>query len=281
MPVRIVQSKQNARLKALRRALAKPPRGPVAEGNGLAGIEGPNLLAEAIRSGLRLECIFVAEGSESLLEELTIAPGIEVLIVPSGFMSDALTTETPQLIAALVEPPDWTWAHLLGTHQSSAPLIVVLAGLQDPGNLGTVLRSAEAFGANGVVSLPGTVSAWNAKAVRASAGSVFRVPILEADADDCFLRLREAKVRILTTALRGATPVADADLREPVAFLVGNEGNGVPDDIAAQAQGAVTIPCPGPVESLNAAVAASVLLYETSRQRERQEYPPSLFGSNP
>src|ERR1700722_6118301 len=148
MPVRIVQSKQNARLKALRRALAKPPRGPVAEGNGLAGIEGPNLLAEAIRSGLRLECIFVAEGSESLLEELTIAPGIEVLIVPSGFMSDALTTETPQLIAALVEPPDWTWAHLLGTHQIAAPLIVVLAGLQDPGNLGTVLRSAEAFGAN-------------------------------------------------------------------------------------------------------------------------------------
>jgi TrmH family RNA methyltransferase len=251
------------------------------EGNGLAGIEGPNLLAEAIRSGLRIECVFAAEGSEPLLEELALAPEIEVLLIPAEFLRDALTTETPQLIAALVEPPDWTWAHILGTHQIAAPLIVVLAGLQDPGNLGTILRSAEAFGANGIIGLPGTVSAWNPKAVRASAGSVFRVPFLEAATTDCFLRLREAKVRILSTALRGATPIAESELTEPLAFLIGNEGNGVPEEIAAQAQGAVTIPCPGPVESLNAAVAASVLLYEASRQRQRHEFPPSLFGSNP
>jgi TrmH family RNA methyltransferase len=281
MPVRIVHSQQNARLKTLRRALAKPPRGPMPEGNGLAGIEGPNLVAEAIRSGLRIECVFAAEGGESLLEEMAIAPEIDVLLVPSEFLRDALTTETPQLIAALVEPPGWTWAHILGTHQNAVPLVIVLASLQDPGNLGTVLRSAEAFGANGIIALRGTVSAWNPKAVRASAGSVFRVPFIEADTPDCFLRLREAKVRILSTALRGATPIAQSALTEPIAFLIGNEGNGIPEDIAAQAQGAVTIPCPGPVESLNAAVAASVLLYEASRQRQKHEYPPSLFGSNP
>jgi tRNA G18 (ribose-2'-O)-methylase SpoU len=147
------------------------------------------------------------------------------------------------------------------------PLIVVLAGLQDPGNLGTILRSAEAFGASGVVSLPGTVSAWNPKAVRASAGSVFRVPLLAAGTEECFRRLRAAKVRILATAVQSAEAVQNADLAEGVAFLIGNEGNGVAEEIAAQADGAITIPCPGPVESLNAAVAASVLLYEASRQR--------------
>ena len=105
-----------------------------------------------------------------------------MLLLPRELLSSALATETPQPVAALVEPPEWTWAHLLGGQTNRRPLVVVLAGLQDPGNLGTILRSAEAFGATGVLSLPGTVSAWNPKAVRASAGSVFRLPLLAADA---------------------------------------------------------------------------------------------------
>ncbi|MGA3264449.1 MAG: RNA methyltransferase [Terracidiphilus sp.] len=145
--------------------------------------------------------------------------------------------------------------------------MVVLAGVQDPGNLGTILRSAEAFGANGVLSLPGTVSAWNPKAVRASAGSVFRVPLLTASAEDGLARLKKAGVKIMATAVRGAEAADRTDLAGPVALLIGNEGNGVPEELAAQADGAVTIPCPGPVESLNASVAASILLYEASRQR--------------
>jgi RNA methyltransferase, TrmH family len=195
----------------------------------------------------------------------------------------------------------------------------VLCGLQDPGNLGTILRSAEAFGASGVVSLPGTVSAWNPKAVRASAGSVFRVPLLAASEEECFTELRETGLRILSTTAsneifqahevsghgfsrpdtgwkstgalapkregtgfspyigdpktKGALapeapqPAHLADLAGPIAILIGNEGNGVPPNLAAKADSAITIPCPGPVESLNAAVAASVLLYEASRQR--------------
>jgi TrmH family RNA methyltransferase len=146
-------------------------------------------------------------------------------------------------------------------------MIVVLAGLQDPGNLGTILRSAEAFGADGVVSLPGTVSAWNPKAVRASAGSVFRVPIVAANEVDAMARLREAGVKIIATTVHGAKPVDIQFLSEPVALLIGNEGQGVPADLISKADGVVTIPCPGPVESLNAAVATSVLLYEASRQR--------------
>jgi RNA methyltransferase, TrmH family len=273
MPLRIVQSKQNARLKELRQALASSGR----EGRGLAGIEGPNLVAEALRAGLRIDCVFAVQGSEHLIDEAGIPPEIEVLLLPRELLCSALATEAPQPIAALVEPPDWTWAHLLGGHRAgghgvggqgkAAPLIVVLAALQDPGNLGTILRSAEAFGADGIVSLPGTVSAWNPKAVRASAGSVFRVPVLTVNSDECFAHLREAGVRILATTARAAQPAGLVKLTGPVALLIGNEGNGVPEDLAAQAGGAITIPCPGPVESLNAAVAASILLYEASRQR--------------
>lgn len=264
MPVRIVQSKQNARLKELRRALTRPGR----DGQGLAGIEGPNLLHEALQARLRINCVFLAQEAQDALQGLVLPAESEILLVPKDLLTATLDTETPQPVAALIEPPDWTWAHILG-HRKTHPLIVVLAGIQDPGNLGTILRSAEAFGADGVLSLPGTVSPWNQKALRASAGSAFRLPVLEVSSDECFTRLREAGIRTFTTALRDAAPVDQIDLAEPAAFIIGNEGNGVPEQIASLASEAITIPCPGPVESLNAAVATSVLLYEASRQRRQ------------
>lgn len=270
MPLRIVQSKQNARLKQLRRALANPGRNE----KGLAGIEGPNLLEEALRAGLHVSCVFAAQGSERLWEPMPLPANTEVLLMPGELLDSALRTETPQPVAALVEPPDWTWAHLLGDRKEGAPLIVVIAGIQDPGNLGTIVRSAEAFGATGVVSLPGTVSAWNPKAVRASAGSIFRLPLLAAGEREALVRLREAGVKLLATTVHGAQPADLVDLAGPVALLIGNEGNGLPADLAARADGATTIPCPGPVESLNAAIATSVLLYEASRQRALQSGGP-------
>jgi RNA methyltransferase, TrmH family len=266
MPIRIVQSKQNARLKELRRALANPGCNEA----GVVGIEGPNLLAEALRSGLHVRCVFAAQGLERLLEPLQLPEETEVLLMPRELLDSALATDTPQPIAALVEPPDWTWAHLLRGQRTTAPLIVVLAGLQDPGNLGTIVRSAEAFGADGVLSLSGTVCAWNPKAVRASAGSVFRVPLLATSEDDAIARLRASGVRIIATTAHGAQPADLVDLAEPVALLIGNEGNGVPAALIDHADGAITVPCPGQVESLNAAVAASVLLYEAARQRSMQ-----------
>lgn len=266
MPVRIVQSKQNARLKELRKAFTGPGRAT----RGLAAIEGPVLLEEALRAGLLVERLFVAQGHEKLYENLALPGETEILVMPPEVLRPAMATETPQPLAALVEPPDWTWAHVLDTHRSPrrvVPLILVLAGIQDPGNLGTILRSAEAFGADGVLALPGTVSAWNPKAVRASAGSVFRVPLLSVTVRDCMTHLRESGVKIWTTTVHEAEPADLVDLTAPVAVIVGNEGNGVPAELAAMADGALTIPCPGPVESLNAAVAASVLLYEAARQR--------------
>jgi len=279
MPVRLVESKQNARLKELRKALSAPGRGPGA----LVGIEGPKLIEEALRAGLRVKTIFVAQGpnrasdrtsdrmsdraSERILEALSLPRETEILHLPKKLLDQALATETPQSIAALIEQPQWTWEQLLSSRRNAAPLVIVLAGLQDPGNLGTILRSAEAFGATGVVSLPGTVSAWNSKAVRASAGSVFRVPLLAAEIDECIPRLHGAGVAILAALSHGAQQAQAADLARPVALIIGNEGNGVPGALAARADSTITIPFPGPVESLNAAVAASVLLYEASRQR--------------
>ena len=267
MPVRIVQSKQNARLKELRRALTFPGR----EGRGLAGIEGANLIEEALTAGLFIPSVFAAQGYEYLLEPLPLLPETEILLMKRELLDSALVTEAPQPVAALVELPDWTWAHILTTSQNPAPLIVVLAGIQDPGNLGTIMRSAEAFGADGVIALPGTVCGWNPKAIRASAGSMFRLPLINAGVPECFTNLREAGIRILTTTVLAAEPVDLVDLTIPVALVFGNEGSGVPESIATLADEPVTISCPGAVESLNAAVAASVILYEASRQRREQE----------
>ncbi len=262
MPVRMIESRQNARLKALRQALAKPARG-----GEIAGIEGPNLIDEALRAGVGIKTVFVAQEAERLIEEMNLPHETEVLLVPRALLNEALTTETPQPVAALMQTPRWEWKDLFPAQGKAAPLVVVLAGLQDPGNLGTILRSAEAFGATGVVSLPGTVSAWNPKTTRASAGSVFRLPVVEATAEECLAKLRHAGVRVLTTAVADAEEAPSMNLIGPVALLIGNEGNGVPEELAGKADGALTIPCPGPVESLNAAVAASVLLYEASQQR--------------
>ncbi|HEX8712472.1 MAG TPA: RNA methyltransferase [Terracidiphilus sp.] len=263
MPVRIVQSKQNAWLKDLRKAFA----GPARASRGLRAIEGPVLIEEALRAGLLIERLFAAHGHEDLFQNLPLPAETEILLMPPDMLKSAMATETPQPLAAMVEPPDWTWAHVVDRHRKVVPLVVVLAGIQDPGNLGTILRSAEAFGADGVLALPGTVSAWNPKAVRASAGSVFRVPLLSVTVRDCMTHLREAGVKIWTTTIHEAEPADLVDLTAPVALIVGNEGNGVPEELATVADGALTIPCPGPVESLNAAVAASVLLYEAARQR--------------
>jgi TrmH family RNA methyltransferase len=276
MPIRIVQSKQNPRLKELRKALAYPGRNERC----LVAIEGPHLVNEAILAGLRVESIFYGGGAPTVNYEFDKANAdIDILLVPGDHLQSILATENPQPVAALIEPPDWTWNHIFRPQKSSAALVIVLAGLQDPGNLGTIIRSADAFGADGVICLPGTVNPWNPKVVRASAGSIFRLPILTGTEDEVLAHFREACVRVLTTSVQGARPATLVDLASPVALIIGNEGNGVPADLAVKADGAITIPFPGPVESLNAAVAASVLLYEAARQRSSKAgKPPERRG---
>jgi RNA methyltransferase, TrmH family len=259
--IRIVQSRQNARVKELRAALRKGEKTSA----GLVAIEGIHLVEEALRSGLRLSAVFVRSGSLNLLNQLQISNGVEILELPADLFESAVTTESPQGIAALVEAPVFALENILA---SPRPLIVVSAGLQDPGNLGTIIRSAEAFGASGLVSLPGTVSIWNPKTLRASSGSAFRLPVISTDSKEFLPALRASGIRALATTIDGGTPARQIDLSMPTALFIGNEGNGLPAELIRECDGRITIPCPGPVESLNAAIATSILLYEAARQRQ-------------
>ncbi len=216
-------------------------------------------------SRLRLTTVFIRVGSEPLLEHLNLPETTEILTLPADVFASAVSTETPQGIAALVEPPAFTFDDIL--RANTTPLLIVAAALQDPGNLGTLIRSSEAFGATGLITLPGTVSQWNQKAVRASAGSVFRLPIAVLREDEVFSALQSHNIATLAAVAADGESLTQHDLTRPTALILGNEGSGIPAEILCRATHRITIPCPGPVESLNAAIAGSILLYEASRQR--------------
>lgn len=260
--IRIVQSRQNRRVKELRGSFAHGAR----SGNQCVGIEGEHLLQEALHSGLRVQTVFVREGSRDLLTGLEFDAATELLELPANVFASAVTTESPQGVAALVEPPRFS---LSDTLRSPRPLVVVVDGLQDPGNLGTLVRSAEAFGASGVIALPGTATVWNPKTLRASSGSVFRLPVASARPEEALKSMREFGITILAAVAAEGEDASRIDLTGPTAIVIGNEGSGVSGALRRRADGAIRIPCLGPVESLNAAVAASVLLYEAARQRLR------------
>jgi TrmH family RNA methyltransferase len=238
-------------------------RGAKTTHNNIA-VEGLHLVQEAVTSGLNLDTVFLQEGTEGLLEQFPVGSA-EVLIVTREVFASATMTEHPQGVAALVEAPQFTVQAMYQNSSGGIPLVVIAAGLQDPGNLGTLIRSAEAFGATGMILLPGTVSLWNAKTLRASSGSAFRLPVVARTADDAFATLRSRGIRIFAAVARDGD--SEADLRGPSALLVGNEGSGLPDAWIEKADARVTIPLPGAVESLNAAIAGSVLLYDAMRQR--------------
>jgi TrmH family RNA methyltransferase len=258
-----IASRGNPRVKQLRAAFT----GNARLSGGLIAIEGENLLFEAMRSNLVFKTIFVSDRRPA--PHWNPDP-VELVELTEEVFSSVVDTRAPQGIAALVEPPAWTLADAF-PETAAAPLLVVAAGLQDPGNLGTLVRSAEAFGANAVLTTPGTVSEWNQKALRASAGSVFRVPVVEVGlAELAALKLHGLHIyaAVAEDPLNPkATPLEEADFTQPCALLIGNEGSGLSAEFLEISDTRVTIPTPGRVESLNAAVAGSLLLYEAARQR--------------
>jgi TrmH family RNA methyltransferase len=256
--VGVVMSRANAGVKQLRAAFA----GQARLSGGLVAIEGEKLLGEAIRSGMVLKTVFVCEHREL---PRFVPRSVELVWLSEDVFQSVVETKSPQGLAALLVPPVRSLDDVL----TGTPLILVAAGLQDPGNLGTLIRSAEAFGATGVVTTAGTVSAWNQKALRASAGSVFRVPVIGVTVEE-LAGLKARGVRLMAAVAedsRDAVEPQDADFAGPAAILIGNEGAGLSEELLEMADARVTIPCPGKVESLNAAVAGSLLLYEASRQR--------------
>jgi RNA methyltransferase, TrmH family len=260
-PPRIVQSRQNARVKELRAGFAHSSKTE----HGHIAIEGEHLLLEALAARLSIPAIFIRTGSEHLLDRFSLPGSVDILSLSPDIFSSAVRTESPQGIAALVEPPGFTLDSIFAAPHP--PLIVIAAGLQDPGNLGTLIRSAEAFGATGLITLPGTASPWNQKTLRASAGSVFRLPVVEAREDEVFPALTTRQIAAVAAVAAEGESITAHDLIRPTALILGNEGSGIPQQILRGVTARVTIPTPGSVESLNAAIAGSILLYEASRQR--------------
>jgi RNA methyltransferase, TrmH family len=301
----LLSSRDNRWLKEFRVAL----RGGVATAEGAVGMEGMRLVEEALGSGCRVEAVLFSESGERHRERL--APwiareemGFPVLRTTDRLFESIADTEHPQGVAALVVPRKFALEEVLecggkttqdppskteggaptqsavGAQETrEAPLIVVLAGVQDPGNVGTILRTAAAFGATGVVTAAtgqsGTASPYAPKAMRASAGAALHLPIVGGVGLGILLtQLKVRGIRSLASCVAesaGAVAPWEVDWREPVALLVGNEGAGLPEDVVNVADARVHVPMATKVESLNAAAAAAVVLYEAFRQRKRNQ----------
>ncbi len=262
--LRQVTSRQNSLLKDLRRSFRRSE--PTEDG--FCAIEGVKMIEEAIRSRLRLRAVVFSESglarADRLLSQLKAQ--IETIRISDEDFRSVVETEAPQGIAALVAFPEFTLEQMLAKDD---PLLVVAYAIQDPGNLGTIMRSATAFGADGLLIADQSVSRFNAKAVRASAGSVFRLPCTASKWADLSPAFKRRGIRMIGTSSHKGTAAQKANLCGAVALVVGNEGGGLPQQIVATLDGMITIPHAAAVESLNAGIAASILLYEAARQRSQ------------
>ncbi len=255
----VISSLSNPLLKDVRRAVTRG----VLTADGLLVAETFHLLEEALRSELELRVVIAAARVRSAVENhVRGLRGVRLVIVGDGLFDQLSGTESAQGVIALARPPEWKLEQLF----RGSPLVIVLDGVQDPGNAGAIVRAAEAFGATGGLFLKGAVSPFNPKTIRAAAGSLFRLPFLAGlDADLAQAAFRQRKLRLYAADPRGELPLDRADLRSPAALIIGSEAHGV-SPAFRQGSHTLRISTRG-VESLNAALAAGVILYEAARQR--------------
>jgi TrmH family RNA methyltransferase len=236
-------------------------------------LEGANVVSTALEAGADLEALYAAPGAEDACPELLAAAsaqGLPVLWLADGVLERVSDTVTPQPVLAVARRR----APVLGD-LAAADLVVVGIDVRDPGNAGTLVRSAEAAGASGVVFCRGSVDVTNPKTVRASAGALFHVPVVEGgDPQEVLGVLGDLGLVRMGAAARGGVAPDRADLTRPVALVFGNEAHGLPADLLGDLDGLVTIPMPGRAESLNLGMAAAILLYEAHRQRRSR--PPEV-----
>ena len=229
--------------------------------------EGAKVLGAALDAGCSIEAVFVGPTpgpADLAVVERATAAGCRVYELEAGVLERVAGTVTPQAVLAVVGSVDVPLGDL-----ARDGLIVLCADVRDPGNLGTVLRSAEAAGARGVLCTAGAVDPYNPKCVRASAGALFHVPlVVGGNTVQVLGELGTWGVRRLGTSARDGIPLWEADLTGPVALVLGNEATGLPADVEAALDGSVRIPIEGRAESLNVGMAAAVLVYEAARQRQ-------------
>jgi len=237
-------------------------------------IEGPHLAEMALNGGASISTVFVTEAfmnkkeHQGLLRRMAGAAG-EIFEVTEQVLGKISYTETPQGITAVVSYHPLKPTELALQHTA---LIVVVDGIQDPGNLGTIIRTADAAGADAVVLLPGTCDAFMPKVIRSTSGSIFNVPVVYAEPDALVEWLQEKKIHFAVTEGKAGKDIFSADLSGPLAVAFGNEARGVSSNLKQAADSALSIPIFGKAESLNVAASAAICLYEIVRQR-RGELP--------
>ncbi len=259
-------SAENLIIKEVNRLHAKKGR----QETGLFFFEGIKLLEEAINSDIAVERILVSDGflEKHRLEEYLpdfLLNKIEVLNLSDSLFLKISESVTPQGVLVVARQMNYSMDSVL---KVGNPLLVYLHDLQDPGNLGTILRSADAAGASGVLLSPGTVELYNPKVIRGAMGSVFHLPVLENQGIFALELLKKKGFRLIASLLEeGTQPLYEVDLTGPTCLVIGNESAGLPESISHLADRKVKIPMKGKAESLNAGVAASVMLFEGLRQR--------------
>ena len=253
------------RVQRLRRLLG---RRSTRTAEGCFVVEGAKVLGEALAAGARVESVYVDPAAGPGDHEVVVraaAAGSRVFDLAPGVLERVAGTVTPQAVMAVVGVVD---AALDDLASSGSELVVVCADVRDPGNAGTVLRSAEASGAAMVVFCEGSVDLYNPKTVRASAGALFHVPVVAGGPPpDVLDALGRRGLRRLGTSSHDGVAYTETDLRGPTALVLGNEASGLPEGVDAHLDGLVTIPMAGRSESLNVGMAAAVLCFEAARQR--------------
>ncbi len=254
-------SSKNPRVKELRRLVSQ--RKARSQERAFVA-EGPVLVAEALRSDLEVRCVY--SETENDVVDLAESLGVEVQFVVDGGLSSVLSTVSPQPVAAIVVTPEWVWSELIAEAS-----VLVLDDVRDPGNVGTLIRTAEAAGCGGVVLVGDCVDPTSPKVVRASAGAVFRLPVVvEPDRSIAFRQLRDDGHSCLATVLSPDAANYDRADLTTAALVLGNEAAGLDPSTVAACDGLITIPLAGPTESLNVASAGAVVCFESLRQRRNR-----------
>jgi TrmH family RNA methyltransferase len=231
-------------------------------------LDGPHLIAEALDSGIPLDVVVCADAAADdtcALVERAASAGARAVRVPSQVLAAMSPVTQPSGIVAAGRAGPVPLARVFG---SGSDLVLLVQGVQDPGNLGAIIRTAEACGATGLIAGAGTADPFGWKALRGSMGSAFRLPIAADHLMTAIAAARASGLRVIATVPRGGTSLPKCDLRQPCAIVIGGEGSGLPDQVLETADDRLTIPMRAPVESLNVAVAAGLVLYEARRQRD-------------
>lgn len=263
----IITSQANPLIKNIKRLARRPHR----EKENKFLIEGARFVEEALNSDWPLEAVLYTSefylGHGNVVHKAR-SKRLKVVEVTGGLLAELAETENPQGVAAVAHMRQWGITGILAAVSPGDNIIVLVDGVQDPGNLGTLIRSADAFGAGGVILTKGTVDLYNPKTLRSTMGSIFHLPVVQGlETKEIICLLREHNYTLVVGDPRAELSIDRADLLSRIALVVGSEASGPSREVMSHTHTRVSIPMPGKAESLNVGVASAIMLYEVTRQR--------------